>query len=86
MRIALVVGIVVVALAASAFAAHRTALWAEARGWIFYKKTTKFRGSSLGYLEEIYNPGMQHVMEERDSERGGGDQEASGGGPDPGAE
>lgn len=65
-----------------AYLAHRAALWAEARGWIFYKKKPRFRGSTLGFLEEIYNPSMQHVMEERDSERGSGSQEESGDDPD----
>lgn len=59
---------------------HRLALRAEQRGWIYYRSRPRFRGSTLGSLEEIYNPAMHHVMEERDSERGGGSQEESGDG------
>ncbi len=40
----------------------------------------RFRGSSLGLLEEIYNPGMEYVMEERASERARGSQDDSGDG------
>ncbi len=42
----------------------------------------RFRGSSLGLLEEIYNPGMEYVMEERASERARGSQDDSGDGDD----
>lgn len=72
-------------LALLAYVAHRAALWAESRGWIYYRQRPRFRGSSLGYLEEIYNPAMHHVMEERDSEHAIGSQEESGDGPDAGA-
>jgi len=61
---------------------HRLAMWAESRGWIYYKRRPRFRGSTLGYLEEIYNPAMHHVMEERDNERAVGDQAESGGDPE----
>ena len=65
---------------------HRIALHAERRGWIYYRERPPLRGSTLGYLEEIYNPAMHHVMEERDHERGAASQEESGDGPGPGPE
>jgi len=72
-------------LALLAYAGHRAALWAERKGWIYYRNRPPFRGSTLGLLEEIYNPSMQHVMEERGSQRSTGAQEDSGDDPDPGA-
>jgi hypothetical protein len=65
---------------------HRAALHAESRGWIYYKQRPPFRGSTLGYLEEIYNPSMHHVMEQRDHERFAASQEDSGDGPDAGTD
>lgn len=84
MTIVSVLIVVVSVLAVLAFVAHRLALWAESRGWMYYKNRPPFRGSTLGYLEEIYNPAMHHVMEERDHERGSAAQEESGDGPDAG--
>jgi len=65
---------------------HRLALWAEGRGYIYYKAKAKFKGSSLGLIEGIYNPSVEHVVEERSSERARGSQDESGGKPDPEAE
>lgn len=60
------------------YGGHRLALWADERGWIFYKTKPKFRGSSLGLLESVYNPAMEHVVEERGGERSRGSQDESG--------
>ena len=65
------------------YAGHRAASWAERRGWIYYRNRPPYRGATLGFLEEIYNPAMHHVMEKRDHERGSAEQEESGDGPDP---
>ena len=61
---------------------HRLALLADARGWIFYKTKPKFRGSSLGLIESVYNPAMEHVVEERGGERARGSQDESGDDPE----
>lgn len=57
---------------------HRLALRADERGWIFYKTKPRLKGSSLGLVESIYNPAMEHVMEERGSERARGSHEEGG--------
>ena len=62
---------------------HRLALWADGRGYIYYKTKPKFKGSSLGLIEGIYNPSVEHVVEERSSERARGSQDESGGKPGP---
>ena len=57
---------------------HRLALWADRRGWVYYRTKPKFKGSSLGLLESVYNPAMEHVIEERGGERARGSQDESG--------
>ena len=78
---ALVAGLLV-ALAALLYGLHRLALWADSRGWIYYKTKPRFKGSSLGLIESVYNPAMEHVVEERGGERARGSQEESGDDPD----
>ena len=45
---------------------HRLALWAERRGWIYYRTG---RGSAIGSamsaVDPIYNPGKSHQVEEQ---------------------
>lgn len=60
---ALIAGLALAAL----FGLHRMALWAEGRGWIFYR-TRPRAPVGLGLLAEIYAPEMEHVIEERTSE------------------
>jgi hypothetical protein len=62
---------------------HRLALWADGRGYIYYKSKPKFKGSSLGLIEGIYNPSVEHVVEERSGERARGSQDESGDKPGP---
>lgn len=69
------------AVVAFLFALHRLALWADKRGWVYYKTKPKFRGSSLGLLESVYNPAMEHVVEERSGQRARGSQDESGDDP-----
>ena len=49
------------ALAIAALVADRLFLAAEARGWIFYRRTRGFRGRAMYHAQEldsIFNPGM----------------------------
>jgi hypothetical protein len=54
-------------VAAVAVPLHRLALWAEARGWIYYRKAG--RGGSLGTalleMQALVEPPQRHVVEER---------------------
>jgi len=74
--------IAVIGLIALGYGLHRLALWADDRGYVYYKTKPKFRGSSLGLIESVYNPAMEHVVEERGGERARGSQDESGGKPD----
>ena len=56
------------------------------RGWVYNRYNPRTRGAgSLGLLESIYQPSIEHVIEERSSEKARGSQDESGGRPDPGA-
>lgn len=49
------------------------------RDWVFNRYNPRPRGGgTLGLLESIYQPSMEHVIEERSSERARGDQARSG--------
>ncbi len=71
-------------LPALAYGLHRLALWADGRGYVYYRTKPKFKGSSLGLIEGIYNPAVEHVVEERAGERARGAQDESGDKPGPG--
>ncbi|MEX1207488.1 MAG: hypothetical protein WEE36_02630 [Acidimicrobiia bacterium] len=55
------------------------------RGWVYNKHNPRPRGiGTLGLLETIYQPSMEHVIEERSSEKARGNQTKTGGKPRPG--
>lgn len=60
--------------------------WLADRGWVYnrHNRHLRRRVGSLGLLETIYQPSMEHVIEEESSEAARGDQDESGGRPDPG--
>lgn len=58
--------------------------WLADRGWVYNKHNPRPSGSgTLGLLEEIYQPSIRHVVEERSSERARGSQDESGDPPEP---
>jgi hypothetical protein len=65
---AVVVALVVVVLALIAYGAHRALRWAERRGYVYYLDKPQRRPPSLGLLDEIYAPDMEHVVEEAASQ------------------
>lgn len=69
-------------VAAALYGGHRLALWADRNGWLYYKTKPRLRGTSLGMIESVYNPAMEHVIEERAGERARGSQDESGAGPE----
>lgn len=55
------------------------------RGWVYNRYNPRPRGAgSLGLLESIYQPSLEHVLEERSSQEARGDQDESGDKPEPG--
>lgn len=74
--------VVVVAVVAILFGMHRTAVWAERRGWIFYRNKDRGRPMPIGVLDSIYQPSMEHVYVEAGEEALRADQAESGDGED----
>jgi hypothetical protein len=62
----------VAGVALAFFAIDRLALWAESRGWIYWRRT-KHRGSAMsGVLSElnvIGNPSAEHVIVAKDAKK-----------------
>lgn len=73
MRPLLIATIVIAVL----YGLHRLALFAEGRGWIFYK-TRPPRMRTLGLLEELADPSVEYRIEEQSSEAIRADDEESG--------
>lgn len=75
----LLIAILVIAVI---YGLHRLALFAEERGWIFYK-TRPPRMRTLGLLEELADPSAEYRIEEQSSEAIRADDEESGQGVPP---
>jgi hypothetical protein len=55
-------------LIAALYCIDRFAVWAEGRGWIYYRKgqgRSGTLGSALLELQKIFEPSKQYVIEER---------------------
>lgn len=83
----LTVGLLVIAaVGAALYGLHRFALWAEARGWIYYKTKRRPPGAGLGLIGQLYQPSIEHKVEEQQSQRIKADQAESGDDEDPDVE
>lgn len=78
-----VIGIALV-LTVVAAVTHFSLLWMARHGWVYYRSDDRPRPSSLGLIEEIYQPSIEHVIDEEARERTIADQEASGAPDEPG--
>jgi len=79
----LVVGSFVLLIAATTWVMNSRV--AGERGWVFNRFNPRTRGGgTLGLLESIYQPSIEHVIEERSSERARGTQDAAGDKPEAG--
>jgi hypothetical protein len=78
MNPAFVVAGIVVVLAVAAGVVHLLLTWMERRGWIWYRTKDRPRPTSLGLIEEIYQPSVEHVIEQQISEDTEADQAAQG--------
>jgi len=54
---------VVVALVLAAGSVHLLLTWANRRGLVWYRDDVRPPPRSLGLLEEIYHPSVEHVVE-----------------------
>jgi hypothetical protein len=56
----------IVALLIGIFLLHRLALWAESRGWIYYKHSSSSStraGSAMLEVQQLLEPSKRHVIE-----------------------
>jgi hypothetical protein len=74
---------VLIVLTVAAVFVHLVLSWMERRGWVYYRTKERPRPSSLGLIEEIYQPSVEHVIEEQTGEEARADQAESGDGEDP---
>lgn len=66
---------------AGLYALHRLALWAEGRGWIYYRTHRASIGSAgMAMLEvtSLLDPAVEYVVEEIRGEQAGAEAEESG--------
>lgn len=59
--------LIIIGVVALLYGLHRLAMYAESRGWIFYK-TRPPRVRMLGFLEELADPSVEHRIVEETSE------------------
>ena len=68
---------IVVVVVAALYGLHRLALFAESRGWVYYR-TRPPRVRTLGLLEELVDPSVEYRMEEQAAEAIRADADESG--------
>jgi hypothetical protein len=69
--------LVAIGLIVLLFGLHRLAVFAEARGWTFYRIRPP-RVRTLGLFEELIDPEVEHLVEEQRAEEIRADQVDSG--------
>lgn len=78
----IVIAVVAIALVLVFVANSR---WAANRGWVFNKHNPRPSGSGIPMgLAEIYEPSIEHMIQEQESEAARGDQDESREAPDVG--
>jgi hypothetical protein len=68
----------IVALALAALVVHLALTWMATRGWVYYRPTERQRPGSLGFIEEVFQPSMEHVIDEETRDKTEADQAESG--------
>ena len=76
--------LVVVVLGIAALTVHLILSWANRRGYVYYRNPERPPPHTLGLLEEIYQPSIEHVIEQETSDETRADQTDSGDTPEPG--
>ena len=69
---------IILAIVAGGYGLHRLALWAEGRGWIYYRTKRRPGGVGLSLIGQIYQPSIEHVVETEQSARIEADRDESG--------
>jgi len=69
---------IVVTLALAGLAVHFLLTWMNRKGWVWYRNPTRPPPTSLGLIEEIYQPSVEHVIEHGIEDETVADQNESG--------
>ncbi|NNF65071.1 MAG: hypothetical protein HKN07_12555 [Acidimicrobiia bacterium] len=75
------VAVVVITLAL--YGMHRLLSWAAEREWIYYGEHQRKPGYNFNFLATIYQPSMEHVIEEQQRVRVMGEEQEVGDGDPP---
>jgi hypothetical protein len=78
--IVIAVGVAAVLVVAAAVV-HVVLTWADRRGWVWYRNADRPPPHTLGLIEEIYHPAIEHVIDEEVSEATEADTAESGAPP-----
>ncbi|MGI9667036.1 MAG: hypothetical protein ACR2N2_08055 [Acidimicrobiia bacterium] len=78
-----VVGVILV-LVVVAGVVHLALTFANRRGWVWYRNKDRPPPRSLGMLEEVYQPSIEHVIDAEAKDDSEADHEASGDPEEPG--
>ena len=57
-----------IVIAAGLYSLHRLALWAEQRGWIYYRRShgsSGTLGNAMLEVQAMIEPSKRHILEER---------------------
>jgi hypothetical protein len=74
---------ILIVLAVAAVTVHVVLSWMARGGWVYYWTKDRPRPSSLGLVEEIFQPSIDQVTEEQAGEQSRSDQAESGEPEDP---
>ena len=75
--------VLLVAAVLAVWLVHRTALWLEARGWLYYRDSrpsSSALGNAFLEVQKLVDPGTRHVLEEKNEIRS--EREGAGDPPD----
>ena len=64
--------LIIAGAAIGVYGLHRLALWMETKGWIFYlhkKASPNTLGNAVLGVQQILQPGTEHVLEVRQNQR-----------------
>lgn len=78
MQWVLIIILIASALLIIGTAGHLVLMWANRKGWVYYRNEDRPTPHSLGLLEEIYQPSIEHVIDQEISEQTAADSTESG--------
>jgi hypothetical protein len=72
------IGAILIVLIVAAASVHLVLTWMARRGWVWYRVQDRPRPSSVGLVEEIHQPSVEHPTEQQVIQNAEADQTESG--------